>query len=300
MANKWTVKPPGNADDLSWTELPHLRTIGILADVEWWRGSVAYTDHPGRGFVTCDACLSGADHETYRPVRDYRPLVGEFLRLREPADVVAFVGRYGFLANRHGTPPARLLIAEALFEAADLAEYRRLLLHAPSHRLLDDAQLRNRAEVYLAEREQAFAEAASSGASVDEQQRWDAARVPSLSLDAQWRVSAEASSWRDIARQSLVSTLQQMEVRWRTDPDAAVVEFVPTSLRQLVVYGILLEARGDEGLSRCLECNRPLGERDQKPGRPRLYCPPDPATGRECARAAWNRGRREVRRLARM
>src|ERR1035437_8676365 len=298
MVNKQTVKPPESTDDLSWTELPHLRTIAPLADVAWPRGPVTYTDHPGRGFVTCDACVSGADHETYRPVRDYRLLVGEFLGLREPADVVAFGQCYGFLANRHGTPPAQLLIAEVLFQAGDLAEFRRLLLQTPSHRQLDDAQLRDRAEAYMADRDRAFDDAARSGASVDEQQRWAAAQVRSLSLDAHWRYSAEASSWRSIARQTLIHTLQQMEVRWGTDPGAAVVEFVPTSLLQLVAYGMLLEARGDEGLSRCLECNRPLGERDEKPGRPRLYCPSDPATGRDCARAAWNRSRRETRRLA--
>ena len=298
MANKQTVKPPLDPGDLSWTTLPRLRTIGVLADVQWFRGPVTYTDKPGRGFVTCDACVSGADHEIYRPVRDYRPLVAEFLGLREPADVVAFVTRYGFLMKFHATPPAQLLVAEVLFQAADLAEFRRLLLQTPSHRLLDDAQLRDRAEAYMADRDRAFDDAARSGASVDEQQRWAAAQVRSLSLDAHWRYSAEASSWRSIARQTLIHTLQQMEVRWGTDPGAAVVEFVPTSLLQLVAYGMLLEARGDEGLSRCLECNRPLGERDQKPGRPRLYCPSDPATGRDCARAAWNRSRRETRRLA--
>jgi hypothetical protein len=300
MVDKWTVKPPPEVDGLSWPPPPHLRTIGTLADVEWLRGPVTYTDSPGRGFVTCQACLNGADHERYRPVRNYGALVGEFLGLHEPAEVVRFVSRYGFLTNGHGTPPARLLVAEVLYEAADLVEIRRLLLQAPSHRLLDDAQLRDRAQVYVEEREEAFAEAARSGASADEQQQWTAAQVPSLSLDARWRHSAEAASWRSIGRQTLIGTLQQMEVRWRTDPDAALVEFVPTSLPQLIVYGIILEARSDEGLNRCIECNRPLGERDERPGRPRLYCQTDLATGRDCARAAWNRSRREARRLARM
>jgi hypothetical protein len=299
MANKQTVKPPDGTDDLSWTELPHLRTIGTLADVVWLRGPVTYTDHPGRGYVTCDACVSGADHETYQPVRDYRPLVGAFLGLRKPADVLAFIERYGFLTNRHGTPPARVLVAEVLFQAADLSELRRLLLQTPSHRLLDDAQLRDRAEVFIAARDRAFDEAARAGTSIDEQIQRAAAQVPSLSLDAHWRDSASASSWRSIARQGLTTELQHMDIRWRTDPDEAVVELVPTSLLQLVVFGMLLEARGDERLNRCLECNRPLGERDDKPGRPRIYCLPDPATGRDCSRAAWNRSRRETRRVAR-
>jgi hypothetical protein len=298
MVNKWTVKPPPDVDGPP-PPPPQLRTIGTLADVEWLRGPVTYTDHPGRGFVTCDACVSGDDHETYRPVRDYRPLVGTFLGLRKPTDVGPFIERYGFLTNRHGTPPAQVLVAEVLFRAADLAELRRLLLQMPSHHLLDDAQLRDRAEVFIAARDRAFDEAVRAGASVDEQQRWAAAQVPSLSLDDRWQHSAAASSWRSIARQGLINELQQMDIRWRTDPDEAVVEFVPTSLLQLVVYGMLLEVRGDESLGRCLECNRPLGERDERPGRPRLYCPPDPATGRDCARAAWNRSRRETRRLAR-
>jgi len=302
MRNKSVIKPsPAPGDDPPWSSLPTLRTIGVLADVEWPRGPVISTDHPGRGFVTCEACITGPEHEFYRPVRIYPRLVRDFLGMREPADVVAFVTRYGFLTNRHGDPrrPAEQEVQLLLYRVADLREFRRLALEPPSHQLLDDAELLDRADMFRAERQRALADAARAGASGQKGQRLAETQVPSLSLDARWRRSAEAASWRRIARDQLTASLKEMVVRWRPGPGEAVVELVPTSLLQLVSYGLLLDLRGDESIRNCLECNRRLPEEEPRPGRPRLYCLPDPASGRDCAAAVETRRRREARRIAR-
>jgi len=149
--NKHAInRTPTVGIDPPWTAASTLRTIGVLADVAWPRGQVAYTDRPSRGFATCDACLNGTEHELYRPVRDLDQLVAAFFGLREPADVVAFVTRYGFLTNRHGDPqrPAQVDVMGLLFRTADLREFRRLALEPLSHLLLDDAQLLDRADTF--------------------------------------------------------------------------------------------------------------------------------------------------------
>jgi len=81
---------------------------------------------------------------------DLDQLVAAFFGLREPADVVAFVTRYGFLTNRHGDPqrPAQVDVMGLLFRTADLREFRRLALEPLSHLLLDDAQLLDRADTF--------------------------------------------------------------------------------------------------------------------------------------------------------
>jgi hypothetical protein len=300
--NKHAInRTPTAGIDPPWTAASTLRTIGVLADVAWSRGEVTYIDRPGRGFVTCDACLNGTEHELYRPVRDLNELVAAFFGLREPADVVAFVTRYGFLTNRHGDPqrPAQVDVMGLLFRVADLREFRRLALEPLSHRLLDDAQLLDRADTFRAERQRAFAEAARAGASGQEAQRRAETQVSSLSVDAHWRRSAEAAGWRRSARDQLTASLKEMKIRWRSEPGEAVVELVPTSLLQLVSYVLLLELRGDEAIGHCLECNRPLPAEGSRRGRPRLYCPPDPASGLDCATAVSNRKRREARRVTR-
>lgn len=278
-----------------------LRTIGVLADVEWPRGPVIYTDRPGRGFVTCEACVNGTEHELYRPVPTYGRMVVDFLGMREPADVVSFVTRYGFLTNRHGDArrPAQTLVVELLFRVADLREFRRLALEPPSHQLLDDAELLDRADAFRADRQRAFDDATRAGASGQEGQQRAETQVPSLSRDPNWRRSAEAAGWRRIARDQLTASLKEMKIRWRPESGEAVVELVPTSLLQLVSYALLLELRGDESIGQCLECNRPLPVEDARRGRPRLYCPPDPANRLDCATAVSNRRRREARRVAR-
>lgn len=282
-------------------DVPTLRTIGVLADVSWPRGGVAYTDQPGRGFVTCEACVKGAEHELYRPVATYRRMVVDFLGMREPADVVAFVTRYGFLTNRHGDPrrPAQTLVVELLFRAADLREFRRLALEPVSHQLLDDVELLDRADIYRAERQRALDDAARAGVSGEDGQRRAEVLVPSLSIDARWRRSAEAAGWRRIARDQLTASLKEMKIRWRPEPGEAVVELVPTSLLQLVSYALLLELRGDEAVGHCLECHRTLPVESVRRGRPRLYCPRDPTSGLDCATAVSTRRRREARRIAR-
>ena len=280
--------------------IPTIRTIGVLADVPWRRSPVIYTDHPGRGFVTCEACVQGTEHELYGPVPIYGHLVADFLGMQTPADVVAFVTRYGFPTGRHDNPrhPARLDVMSTLFQVADLREDRRLALEPLSHQLLDDAELLDRASAFRAERQRAFDDAARAGASAQEAARHSEIQVPSLSLDPRWRRSAEAASWPRIARDQLIASLREMKIRWRPEPNEAVVEFVPTSLLQLVSYALLLELRGDESIGHCLECNRRLPIEDARRGRPRLYCQPDPVNGLDCASAVSNRRRREARRVA--
>jgi hypothetical protein len=157
----------------------------------------------------------------------------------------------------------------------------------------------DRADAFRADRQRAFDDAARAGASAHEAVRHSEVQVPSLSLDPRWRRSAEAASWRRIARDQLIASLREMKIRWRPEPGEAVVELVPTSLLQLVSYALLLELRGGESIAQCLECNRPLPAEDARRGRPRLYCPPDPANGLDCATAVSNRRRREARRVAR-
>jgi hypothetical protein len=117
---------------------------------------------------------------------DLDQLVAAFFGLREPADVVAFVTRYGFLTNRHGDPqrPAQVDVMGLLFRAADLREFRRLALEPLSHLLLDDAQLLDRADTFRGDRQRAFAEAARAGTSWQEAQRRAETQVSSLSVDA--------------------------------------------------------------------------------------------------------------------
>jgi hypothetical protein len=302
MSNKRAINRPRMADlDPPSAAIPTFRTIGVLADVPWPRSPVIYTDHPGQGFVTCEACVEGTEHELYGPTRAYRRLVFDFVKMQEPADVVAFGIRYGFITNHHGDAgrPARQDVMVLLGRAADLREFRRLALEPPSHQLLDDAELLDRAHAFRADRQWAFDDAARAGASAQEAVRHSESQVPSLSLDPHWRRSAEAASWRRIARDQLIASLKEMKIRWRPEPGEAVVELVPTSLLQLVSYALLLELRGDESISQCLECNRALPVEDARRGRPRLYCPPDPANRLDCATAVSNRRRREARRVAR-
>ena len=92
--DKSVIDPPPPDD----RDLPTLRTLGVLADIRWPRAPV----RQGRdGVIACSACLDGADHETYRPVRIYRDLYRSYLALNEPELVIEHVETYGFPEDRH-------------------------------------------------------------------------------------------------------------------------------------------------------------------------------------------------------
>ena len=275
-----------------------IRTIGVLADIEWTRGPVTYHVRPGRGILACRACVENTEHERYRPVRRLRALVSDFLRVRDVSDVVNLIARYGFPVERHGGPrrPARIWVGMFLGDMSDLREFRRLAFEPPSRRLMDEHELGSAADEYRRQSQTVIAEALALGTSVQDAHARVDEVVPKLSENEQWRQSVEVAGWRRLARDQLTRSVREMKLEWAIDPTHPVVELVPTSLIQLVSYAMLLELRGDERVGMCLECQRPLPDEGVRRGRPRLYCPRD-KTGRDCAAAAENRRRRQSRRI---
>jgi len=275
-----------------------VRTIGVLADIEWPRSPVISHDRPGRGFLTCRACVENTEHERYRPVRSFRRMASDFLGARDVPDVAKLITRYGFPTERHGDPhrPARIRIGLFIGDMSDLREFRRLAFDPPSHRLLDDEELRTAADEYRRQSRAVIDEALARGASVQDAHGRVDDLVPRLSVNERWRLSVEVAGWRRMARDQLTASVREMKLQWGLDPRQPVVELVPTSLLQLVSYAMLLELRGDETVGQCLECQRPLPEERVRRGRPRLYCPRD-RTGRDCAATAENRRRRQARRF---
>jgi hypothetical protein len=294
MPNRPTIAPPTEPAPPKVDDLPRLRSFGVLADVAW-RLSPAIDD--GMGRLVCLACVEGTGHATARPVRRYRELYLEFIALRVVQDVVTFVERNGFPKDDDHwgrRSPAAVDPRLVLRLADEIREDRRLLLGMPSHRHLLEPDLVSRADAWRAA--MAAEVSALKESEPDPERRWLLARsrVRALSADSRWRESAEAASWRRIAREVHVRALQGMTTRWRADAEEPMVELVTTSLLQLVSFALLQEARGDAGVAACLECGNPLDERPSGPGRPRLYCPP--ASGRTCARDAEYRHRRGARR----